>query len=262
MPCNFNQRELAQQVKAGHPRGRRHADGVQHDLGLRRRLDGHRGHARRRSSAREVIADSIELVVRGHLLDGLVCIVGCDKTIPAAVMALARLDMPGLVFYNGSIAPGTFRGQRRHDPGRLRGGRRATPPGKIDARGAARARVGRLPGRRRLRRPVHRQHDGDGARLPRHQPGRPERHPGAQPRQGRRGRGGRPPRDAARARGHAPVADHHARGARERGRVGGGDRRLDERRAAPARDRARARHPVLDRRLRRDRGAHADRRRA
>ena len=75
--------------------------------------------------SREVIADSIELVARGHLFDGLVCIVGCDKTIPAAVMALARLDMPGLVLYSGSIAPGRFRGPRRDDPGRLRGGRRA-----------------------------------------------------------------------------------------------------------------------------------------
>src|SRR5256885_11519041 len=61
--------------------------------------------------SREVIADSIELVVRGHLLDGLVCLVGCDKTIPAAVMALARLDLPGLVLYNGSIAPGHFHGR-------------------------------------------------------------------------------------------------------------------------------------------------------
>src|SRR5205814_8206065 len=59
--------------------------------------------------SREVIADSIELVARGHLLDGLVCVVGCDKTIPAAVLALARLDLPGLVLYNGSIAPGRFR---------------------------------------------------------------------------------------------------------------------------------------------------------
>jgi dihydroxy-acid dehydratase len=61
--------------------------------------------------SREVIADSIELVVRGHLLDGLVCLVGCDKTIPAAAMALARLDVPGLALYNGSIAPGRFRGK-------------------------------------------------------------------------------------------------------------------------------------------------------
>src|SRR5207247_5571264 len=61
--------------------------------------------------SREVIADSIELVVRGHLMDGLVCLVGCDKTIPAAAMALCRLDVPGLVLYNGTIAPGTFRGR-------------------------------------------------------------------------------------------------------------------------------------------------------
>jgi dihydroxy-acid dehydratase len=59
--------------------------------------------------SREVIADSIELVARGHLFDGLVCLVGCDKTIPAAVMALCRLDIPGLVLYNGSIAPGRWR---------------------------------------------------------------------------------------------------------------------------------------------------------
>jgi dihydroxy-acid dehydratase len=62
--------------------------------------------------SREVIADSIELVVRGHLLDGVVCLVGCDKTIPAAAMALGRLDVPGLVLYNGTIYPGVYKGQR------------------------------------------------------------------------------------------------------------------------------------------------------
>jgi dihydroxy-acid dehydratase len=61
--------------------------------------------------SREVIADSIELVTRGHLFDGLVCLVGCDKTIPAAIMALARLDLPGVVLYGGSIAPGRYRGR-------------------------------------------------------------------------------------------------------------------------------------------------------
>jgi dihydroxy-acid dehydratase len=62
--------------------------------------------------SREVIADSIELVVRGHLLDGLVCLVGCDKTIPAAAMALGRLDVPGLILYNGTIYPGVYKGRR------------------------------------------------------------------------------------------------------------------------------------------------------
>jgi dihydroxy-acid dehydratase len=61
--------------------------------------------------SRETIADSIELVARGHLFDGLVCLIACDKTIPAAVMALARLDIPGLVLYTGSIAPGRWRGK-------------------------------------------------------------------------------------------------------------------------------------------------------
>ncbi len=62
--------------------------------------------------SREVIADSIELVIRGHLLDGLVCLVGCDKTIPAAAMAVGRLDVPAAILYNGTIYPGTYKGQR------------------------------------------------------------------------------------------------------------------------------------------------------
>ena len=62
--------------------------------------------------SREVIADSIELVARGHLFDGLVCLVGCDKTIPAAVMALGRLDIPAVVLYNGTIYPGLYKGRR------------------------------------------------------------------------------------------------------------------------------------------------------
>src|SRR5881398_3212524 len=110
MPCNFNQRELAQRVKAGI----RAAGGTPMEFNTISVSDGvSMGTEGMRASlvSREVIADSIELVVRGHLLDGLVCLVGCDKTIPAAVMALARLDVPGLVLYNGSIAPGTFRGR-------------------------------------------------------------------------------------------------------------------------------------------------------
>ena len=62
--------------------------------------------------SREVVADSIELVVRGHLFDGLVCLVGCDKTIPARAMALGRLDVPGSILYSGTIYPGVYKGQR------------------------------------------------------------------------------------------------------------------------------------------------------
>jgi dihydroxy-acid dehydratase len=110
MPCNWNQRELAQDVK----RGIREADGMPVEFNTVSVSDGvSMGTEGMRASlvSREVIADSIELVARGHLFDGLVCLVGCDKTIPAAVMALARLDLPGLVLYNGSIAPGRFRGR-------------------------------------------------------------------------------------------------------------------------------------------------------
>ena len=118
--------------------------------------------------SREVIADSIELVTRGHLFDGIVCIVGCDKTIPAAVMALARLDIPGLVLYGGSIAPGRYRGAdvTIQDVFEAVGAHAA---GTITDERGARARERRVPRRRRVRRPVHREHDGDRARLPRHQ---------------------------------------------------------------------------------------------
>lgn len=110
MPCNLNQRELAVHVK----RGIRAAGGTPMELNTISVSDGvSMGTEGMRASlvSREVIADSIELAARGHSFDGLVCLVGCDKTIPAAVMALARLDIPGLVLYGGSIAPGRHRGR-------------------------------------------------------------------------------------------------------------------------------------------------------
>jgi dihydroxy-acid dehydratase len=109
MPCNLNQRYLAQAVK----QGVRDAGGTPIEFNAISVSDGvSMGTTGMRASliSRDLIADSIELVVEGHLLDGLVCLVGCDKTIPGAVMALARMDVPGLVFYNGSIDPGSFRG--------------------------------------------------------------------------------------------------------------------------------------------------------
>jgi dihydroxy-acid dehydratase len=110
MPCNWNQRELAVHVKAGI----RAAGGTPVEFNTVSVSDGvSMGTEGMRASlvSREVIADSIELVARGHLLDGLLCLVGCDKTIPGAALALARLDLPGLVLYNGSIGPGRFRGR-------------------------------------------------------------------------------------------------------------------------------------------------------
>jgi len=110
MPCNLNQRDLAQHLK----RGIRAAGGTPMELNTIAVSDGvSMGTEGMRCSlvSREIIADSIELAARGHSFDGLVCLVGCDKTIPAAVMALARLDIPGLVLYNGSIAPGRYKGR-------------------------------------------------------------------------------------------------------------------------------------------------------
>ncbi len=110
MPCNYNQRRLAEHVKEGI----RAAGGTPMEFNTISVSDGvTMGTEGMKASlvSREVVADSIELVVRGHLLDGLVCLVGCDKTMPGAAMALARLDVPGLALYNGTIYPGVYKGR-------------------------------------------------------------------------------------------------------------------------------------------------------
>ncbi|HET9436318.1 MAG TPA: dihydroxy-acid dehydratase [Candidatus Limnocylindrales bacterium] len=110
MPCNFNQRRLAEFVK----QGIRESGGTPMEFNTISVSDGvSMGTEGMKASliSREVVADSIELVVRGHLLDGVVCLVGCDKTIPGAAIALARLDVPGLLLYNGTIYPGTYKGR-------------------------------------------------------------------------------------------------------------------------------------------------------
>ena len=110
MPCNYNHRELAEHVKAGV----RDAGGTPMEFNTIAISDGvTMGTEGMKASlvSREVIADSIELVTRGHGFDGLVMIVGCDKTIPAGAMALARMDIPGLVMYSGTIAPGDYQGR-------------------------------------------------------------------------------------------------------------------------------------------------------
>jgi dihydroxy-acid dehydratase len=109
-PCNYHLRDLARDVKDGI----REAGGTPLEFNTVSISDGiTMGCEGMRTSlvSREVIADSIELVARGNLFDAVVVLVGCDKTIPAAVMALARLDVPGLVLYGGSINPGHFKGK-------------------------------------------------------------------------------------------------------------------------------------------------------
>jgi len=110
MPCNFHLRRLAEQVKAGV----RAAGGTPIEFNTIAVSDGvSMGTEGMKASliSREVVADSIELVVRGHLFDGVVALSGCDKTIPGTVMALLRLNLPSLMLYGGSIAPGRFDGR-------------------------------------------------------------------------------------------------------------------------------------------------------
>ena len=110
MPCNLHLRRLAERVKEGI----RAAGATPMEFNTIAISDGiTMGTEGMKASlvSRELIADSIELVCRGHLFDAVVCLVGCDKTIPAAAMAMLRLDLPGLLLYGGSIAPGRFEGR-------------------------------------------------------------------------------------------------------------------------------------------------------
>ena len=110
MPCNFHLRRLSAKVKEGI----RAAGGTPIEFNTVAVSDGiSMGTEGMKASliSREVIADSIELVIRGHLFDAVVALSGCDKTIPGTVMALARLDLPSLMLYGGSIMPGRFQGR-------------------------------------------------------------------------------------------------------------------------------------------------------
>src|SRR5437870_7911089 len=110
MPCNFHLRRLSEKVKAGI----RAAGGTPIEYNTIAVSDGiAMGTEGMKASliSREVIADSIELVARGHLFDAVVALSGCDKTIPGTVMALARLNLPSLMLYGGSIMPGKFQGR-------------------------------------------------------------------------------------------------------------------------------------------------------
>src|ERR1700722_776080 len=110
MPCNYNLRDLAVQVKEGI----RAAGGTPMEFNTIAISDGvTMGTEGMKASlvSREVIADSIELMVRGHMFDGIVAMVACDKTIPGAAMALLRTNVPGVILYGGSIMPGKYKGK-------------------------------------------------------------------------------------------------------------------------------------------------------
>ncbi len=158
MPCNFHLRELAEAVKEGV----REAGGTPMEFNTIAISDGiTMGTEGMKTSlvSREVIADSIELTVRGYQFDAVVALSGCDKTIPGSVMALSRLDVPAVMLYGGSIAPGRWRGRdvTIQDVFEAIGAHAA---GDLSDAELAGARGLRQPGRRGLRGPVHRQHDG------------------------------------------------------------------------------------------------------
>jgi len=161
-PCNIHLRDLAGHVKEGI----RAAGGTPVEFGSIVVTDGiSMGSEGMKCSlmSREMVADSIELVTRGHCLDGVVALVGCDKTIPAGAMALARLDIPGMVIYGGSIMPGEHKGIpiTIQDVFEAVG---AYAAGKIDE--AELAEVEKDACRRRLWRAVHREYHGPGADHP------------------------------------------------------------------------------------------------
>src|SRR6478609_6810499 len=110
MPCNFNLRELAEYVK----QGVREAGGTPMEFNTIAISDGvTMGTEGMKASlvSRDLIADSIELVARGHMFDGVIALVACDKTIPGAAMALLRLNVPGVILYGGTIMPGEHNGR-------------------------------------------------------------------------------------------------------------------------------------------------------
>src|SRR5579883_1561624 len=110
MPCNYNLRELAKHVADGV----RAAGGTPLEFNTIAISDAiTMGTEGMKASlvSRDLIADSMELVTRGHMFDGIIALVACDKTIPAAAMALLRLNIPGVILYGGSILPGHYKGK-------------------------------------------------------------------------------------------------------------------------------------------------------
>ena len=243
MPCNLDAARALRRRRRGGRRGRRRR--ARRSTRSRSPTTSRRARpaCARRSISREVIADSIELMCIAHDFDALVCIVGCDKTTPAALMALARVDKPAVLLYSGPQRAGPAREREltildvweavaAHERGMIE---RA----ELDAIERA-----ACPGAGHLRRAVHREHDGGGARLPRADRAGRRADPGGRGPRGRRraaaARAGAARRGAgARRARRARALPRPPRAAQRDGRRRG-ERRLDERRAAPAR-RSRAR---------------------
>ena len=157
-PCNISLMRQAQSAKKGVDE----AGGTPREFVTITVTDGiAMGHQGMKSSlvSREVIADSIELTMRGHCYDALVGIAGCDKSLPGIMMSMLRLNVPSVFLYGGSILPGKFKGKDVTVVDVFEGvGMHSA--GKMSDAGTARTRMRRLPLRGVLRRAVHGQHDG------------------------------------------------------------------------------------------------------
>ena len=159
-PCNMPLDRLAKRAKEGV----RDAGGFPIEFVTIAVSDGiSMGHEGMRGSlvSREIIADSVECVMHAERLDALVTFAGCDKSLPGMLMAAARLNLPSVFLYGGSILPGPLQGPGARHRERVRGGRRVRGRHAHRER-ARRDRAARVPDRRLVRGHVHRQHDGVG----------------------------------------------------------------------------------------------------
>ena len=229
-PCNIALMRQAQAVKKGVAANH----GTPREFCTITVTDGiAMGHAGMYSSlpSREVIADSVELTMRGHGYDGLVGLAGCDKSLPGMMMAMVRLNVPSVFIYGGSILPGNFRGQVVTVQDMFEAvGRHSV--GSLSERRPRRDGAGRVPVGRRVRRAVYRQHHGDRFRGDR----------SCAAVFGRRAGALRNPRPVLHDRGRAGCGTHqaqhpaaryrHPEGFGKRRRSCGGLRRFYQRRAA------------------------------
>ena len=250
MPCNFHLRGLAEHVKDGV----RAAGGTPMEFNTVAVSDGvTMGTQGMKASliSREVIADSIELMARGYQFDAIVALCACDKTIPGCAMALARLDVPSVLLYGGSIAPGHWHGRDvtildifeaigAHNAGDM------SDEELNELEGVASPGAGACGG------PVHREHDGLRLRGAGNQRRRLGDGAGRRRRQGQRRRADRRARHQRARRGHQAEQGDYPRlfGERDRLRLRLG--RLDQRRDPPDRARPGARDRARDGRLRAD----------
>ena len=202
--------------------------------------------------SREVIADSIELVARGNLFDGLVGIGGCDKNMPGIIMALCRLDIPGMMLYGGSIAPGKLNGDEIDITiQNVFEGIGSHAAGRIDDAGLEALEANACPGAGACGGQFTANTMAMSGEILGISPIQLSGVPATSPRQARSHARSRPHFDGCGSRQSPPLADHHPQIARKHHRQRGRQRRLDQRRAASARHRARDGHSALHRRFRR-----------